>query len=92
MLTQAFLQRNLFTYGLVLMRFYAVPSQDVASIRLSRWGTCSDHSGLGTPDTIGRKPMITATYAISGALLALTGWLFQAGSLLTAQTQTLAWT
>ena len=41
-------------------------------------------------DTIGRKPMITATYIISGVLLALTGWLFHAG-LLTAQTQTLAW-
>jgi MFS family permease len=41
-------------------------------------------------DTIGRKPMITATYVISGLLLALTGWLFYA-DLLTAQTQTLAW-
>ena len=41
-------------------------------------------------DTIGRKPMITATYIISGVLLALTGWLFYAG-VLTAQTQTLAW-
>jgi MFS family permease len=42
-------------------------------------------------DTIGRKPMIAATYGLSGILLALTGWLFHAG-LLTAQTQTLAWT
>ena len=32
-------------------------------------------------DTIGRKPMITATYVISGLLLALTGWLFHAGLL-----------
>jgi len=35
--------------------------------------------------------MITATYGIAGLLLALTGWLFHAG-MLTAQTQTLAWT
>jgi MFS family permease len=34
--------------------------------------------------------MITATYALSGILLALTGWLFHAG-MLTAQTQTIAW-
>ncbi|HEY5410150.1 MAG TPA: MFS transporter, partial [Caulobacteraceae bacterium] len=42
-------------------------------------------------DRWGRKPMISATYAIAGVLLALTGWLFQQG-LLTAETQTLAWT
>jgi MFS family permease len=41
-------------------------------------------------DTIGRKKMITATYAIAGLLLAASGWLFHAG-LLTAQTQTIAW-
>jgi MFS family permease len=34
--------------------------------------------------------MITATYAIAGLLLAITGWLFHAGAL-TAQTQTIAW-
>jgi MFS family permease len=42
-------------------------------------------------DTIGRKKMITATYGLAGILLALTGWLFHAG-VLTAYTQTLAWT
>src|SRR5204862_4426073 len=41
-------------------------------------------------DTIGRRKMITATYAIAGLLLATTGWLFHAG-MLTAQTQTIAW-
>src|SRR5438270_3189096 len=35
--------------------------------------------------------MITFTYGFAGILLALTAWLFHAG-LLTAQTQTLAWT
>ena len=42
-------------------------------------------------DTIGRKQMITLTYGLAGILLAVTGWLFHAG-VLTAQTQTLAWT
>lgn len=42
-------------------------------------------------DTVGRKPMIVATYASSGVLLALSGWLF-ANNLLTALTQTIAWT
>src|SRR5437879_7681981 len=35
--------------------------------------------------------MIAATYGVSGISLALTAWLFHAG-MLTAQTQTLAWT
>ena len=35
--------------------------------------------------------MIAGTYALSGVLLAITGWLFNAG-MLTATTQTLAWT
>ena len=30
-------------------------------------------------DTIGRKPMIASTYAISGVLLAIVGWLFRDG-------------
>jgi MFS family permease len=42
-------------------------------------------------DTIGRKPMIAFTFAMSGIPLALTGWLFVLG-LLSAATQTLAWT
>jgi MFS family permease len=41
-------------------------------------------------DTLGRKTMITATYALSGLLLAGTAWLFQAG-LLDAATQTAMW-
>jgi MFS family permease len=42
-------------------------------------------------DTIGRKKMISLTYGLAGILLALAGWFFHAG-ILTAQTQTLAWT
>ena len=41
-------------------------------------------------DAVGRKPMITITYAASGALLALSGWLFNE-QMLTAQTQAVLW-
>src|SRR5690606_8635266 len=41
-------------------------------------------------DTVGRRPMIASTYALSGLLLLATAWLFAQG-LLTAGQQTLAW-
>jgi MFS family permease len=41
-------------------------------------------------DVIGRKPMIAFTYAISGVLLAGSGYLFYAGAL-SATGQTIAW-
>jgi len=43
-----------------------------------------------TYDTIGRKIMISGTYILSGALLAITAYLFDKGTL-TATTQTIAW-
>ena len=52
---------------------------------------CANPMIGGLFDTIGRKTMITLTYALSGVLLALTGWLFHL-EVLTAQTQTIAWT
>jgi MFS family permease len=93
MLTQAFFYNAIFfTYGLVLMRFYNVPAQNVGGYLLPfALGNVLGPIMLGHLfDTIGRRKMITATYALSGILLALTGWLFHAG-ILTAQTQTLAW-
>jgi MFS family permease len=93
MLTQAFFYNAIFfTYGLVLMRFYGVPAQNVGGYLLPfALGNVLGPVVLGHLfDTIGRKKMITATYAIAGLLLAITGWLFHAG-LLTAQTQTIAW-
>src|SRR5207247_8723786 len=94
MLTQAFFYNAIFfTYALVLMRFYGVPEQRVGCDLLP----FALGNGLGPIvlgnlfDTIGRKQMIAATYGVSGILLGLTGWLFHA-ALLTAQTQTLAWT
>jgi MFS family permease len=93
MLTQAFFYNAIFfTYALVLMRFYDVPEQSVGWYLLPfAIGNVLGPIGLGHLfDTLGRKKMISITYAVAGVLLALTGWLFYAG-LLTAQTQTLAW-
>src|SRR5204863_270405 len=94
MSTQAFFYNALFfTYALVLMRFYSVPEQSVGGYLLPfALGNVLGPLLLGHLfDTIGRRQMIAATYGFAGILLALTGWLFHAG-LLTAQTQTLAWT
>jgi MFS family permease len=94
MLTQAFFYNAIFfTYALVLMRFYGVPEQSVGRYLLPfALGNALGPLLLGHLfDTIGRRQMIAATYGLAGILLALTGWLFHAG-LLTAQTQTLAWT
>jgi MFS family permease len=94
MLTQAFFYNSIFfTYALVLMRFYNVPEQNVGSYLLPfALGNVLGPLLLGHLfDTIGRKKMIAATYGLAGILLAVTGWLFHAG-VLTAQTQTMAWT
>jgi MFS family permease len=94
MLTQAFFYNAIFfTYALVLMRFYGVPEESVGRYLLPfALGNVLGPLLLGHLfDTIGRRQMIAATYGLAGILLALTGWLFHAG-LLTAQTQTLAWT
>ena len=94
MTTQAFFYNAIFfTYGLVLMRFYGVPEQNVGGYLLPfAIGNFFGPLVLGHLfDTIGRKQMIAATYGIAGFLLAVTAWLFRAG-VLTAQTQTIAWT
>src|SRR6266487_1681789 len=94
MLTQAFFYNAIFfTYALVLMRFYSVPAKNVGGYLLPfALGNVLGPIVLGHLfDTVGRKKMIAATYGLAGVLLALTGWLFHAG-MLTAQTQTLAWT
>ena len=69
MLTQAFFYNAIFfTYGLVLMRFYDVPAENVGGyLCRSRSGNVLGPFLLGHLfDTIGRKKMITATYALSG--------------------------
>ena len=93
MAAQAFFYNAIFfTYALVLTRFYDVPAQDVGWYILPF--AAANVLGpivLGRLfDVIGRKPMIAFTYSVSGILLAISGWLFAAGSL-TATQQTIAW-
>jgi MFS family permease len=94
MTTQAFFYNAIFfTYALVLVRFYGVPEQRVGGYLLPfALGNLLGPFVLGHLfDTIGRKPMIASTYGVAGILLAVTGWLFHQG-LLSAETQTVAWT
>jgi MFS family permease len=90
---QAFLYNAiLFTYALVLSKFYGVSSSS-AGLYLIPFaiGNFLGPLLLGRLfDTWGRKPMIAGTYIASGVLLWITALLFNAGSL-TATTQTIAW-
>ncbi|HEY3352378.1 MAG TPA: MFS transporter [Polyangia bacterium] len=91
---QAFFYNAIFfTYALVLATFYGVPAQRVGVYLFPfALGNFIGPLVLGHLfDTVGRKPMITATYAASGLLLALSAWAFRQ-QLLTAHTQAIAWT
>jgi len=93
MTAQAFFYNAIFfTYAMVLGRFFAVPPERVGLYLVPF--AVSNFLGpllLGRFfDTWGRRPMIAATYASSGLLLAATALLFVHGAL-TAVTQTLAW-
>jgi MFS family permease len=93
MAAQAFFYNAIFfTYALILTDFYGVPAGGVGWYILPfAAGNFLGPLVLGRLfDTLGRKFMIGTTYAVSGILLAGTGYLFSAG-LLSAQTQTLAW-
>jgi len=93
MASQAFCYNAvLFTYALVLTRFYGVPGNHVGWYMLPfALGNFLGPLSLGRLfDTWGRRRMITATYALSGTLLALSGWAFAAGWL-DAVEQTFAW-
>ncbi len=83
MAAQAFFYNAIFfTYALVLTGFYHVPAKDVGWYILPfALANVLGPIMLGRLfDVIGRRAMIAATYSISGILLALTGWLFAAGS------------
>src|SRR3954471_5938707 len=82
-----------FTYALVLTKFYAIPAHHVGWFMLPfALGNLAGPLLLGRFfDTIGRKPMITATYGLAGMLMAGTGIAFAAGWL-SAWEQTAAWT
>ena len=93
MITQSFLYKAIFfTYGLVLVNFYDVPATAVPLYGLAfSVGNLLGPLLLGPLfDTVGRKPMIAGTYLLSGALLAISAWLFGAG-VLNATTQTFVW-
>src|SRR3954471_13389386 len=93
MITQSFLYNAIFfTYTLVLGNFYGVSSGSAPLFLIAfAVGNLAGPLILGHLfDTIGRKPMISGTYILSGILLAITAFLFQA-DLLNATTQTIAW-
>lgn len=93
MTAQAFFYNAIFfTYALVLTDFYHVPGGDVGFYLLPfALGNFLGPLVLGRLfDVLGRRKMITATYAISGLLLTGSGYLFAHG-LLTVTTQTIAW-
>jgi MFS family permease len=93
MAAQAFFYNAIFfTYALVLTDFYAVPAAKVGWYLLPfAAGNFFGPLLLGRLfDTLGRRFMIAATYALSGILLAGSGALFAAG-VLDVVGQTAAW-
>jgi MFS family permease len=90
---QAFLYNAIFfTYALVLTEVYGVSASSVGLYLLPfAVGNFCGPLFLGRLfDSIGRKPMISGTYILSGILLIITGILFDNGTL-NATTQTVAW-
>jgi MFS family permease len=93
MAAQAFFYNAIFfTYALILTEFYHTPSDQVGWYILPfAAGNVFGPILLGRLfDTIGRKIMIASTYALSGATLAVTAYLFGKG-LLSAPQLTFAW-
>jgi MFS family permease len=93
MVTQAFFYNAvLFTYGLVLLRYYDVPAPRLGVYLLPlALGNFLGPLLMGRLfDRIGRRKMITSTYVLSGVLLAVTSWLFRQG-MLTVTTQAISW-
>jgi MFS family permease len=93
MITQSFLYNAIFfTYALVLTKVYNVPEKDTLYYFIFfALGNLIGPLTIGRFfDTIGRRRMIAGTYLISGALLALSAVLFDAGAL-NAVTQTVWW-
>src|SRR5215469_10903084 len=94
MIAQAFVYNAmLFTYALVLARYYGVPANRTGLYLLPfAFGNFLGAVALGHFfDTIGRRQMIAATFAIAGLLLALSGYLFWREAL-TGTSQTILWT
>lgn len=93
MASQAFVYNAIFfTYALILTKFHGIAADKVGLYILPfAVGNFLGPLLLGPLfDSLGRRQMITATYAISGVLLAATGWMFHAGHL-DATIQTAMW-
>lgn len=93
MTAQAFFYNAIFfTYALVLTDFYGVPGDHIGWYVLPfAAGNFLGPIVLGKLfDVLGRRRMIAFTYAISGVLLTISGYLFAHG-MLTVTTQTLSW-
>ena len=93
MAAQAFFYNAIFfTYALVLTDFYAIPADHIGWYLLPfAAGNFLGPVVLGRLfDTVGRRPMIATTYALSGVLLVGAGYLFAVG-VLSAAGQTIAW-
>jgi MFS family permease len=93
MISQAFLYNAIFfTYALILADFYGVPSASIGYFIFPfAIGNVLGPFLLGPLfDRIGRVPMISGSYLISGVLMIVTGYLFFQ-EILSATTQTLLW-
>jgi MFS family permease len=93
MAAQAFFYNAIFfTFAQVLDRYYHVAVKNTGWYMLPfALGNALGPLILGPLfDKVGRKPMIAGTYAISGILLVISGWLFAKG-LLSATEQVIAW-
>ena len=92
MITQSFLYNAIFfTYTLVLDKFYDIEASNPLVPDRVRGRQLLGPLVLGHLfDTLGRRKMIAGTYILSGVLLAISAFLFNAG-LLNAITQTIAW-
>jgi MFS family permease len=93
MATQAFLYNAIFfSYALVLQHFFHVTKAHTSYYFLPfAIGNLLGPLLLGPLfDSVGRRKMISGTYLFSGALLAVSAWLFHLGAL-SATTQTVFW-
>lgn len=91
---QAFLYNAIFfTYSLVLTTFYHVSSSDVGYYLIAfAAGNFLGPLILGRLfDIVGRRPMIAGSYLVSGTLLVVTAWLFDAGPSPPRARQSLGW-